>query len=118
MPFCWVMLQMFDSQQKSTHMRTVTSKDGTTIAFDQSGQGPAIIPVGGAFQHRAIDPGTVRLAELLAKDFTTYHYDRRGRGDSRDTQPYAREREIEDLEALIAAAGGSVYMFGSHPAVL
>ncbi|HZD56201.1 MAG TPA: alpha/beta hydrolase [Anaerolineales bacterium] len=93
-------------------MKQVTSKDGTSIAFDQSGKGPAIILVGGAFQHRAIDPQTAQLAALLAQHFTVFHYDRRGRGDSGDTQPYAIEREIEDLEALIKAAGGSACVFG------
>lgn len=93
-------------------METVTSKDGTTIAYDKRGQGPAIILVGGAFQYRAFDQSTAHLAELLAGEgFTTYHYDRRGRGDSTDTQPYSKEREIEDLKALIAAAGGSAYVY-------
>ena len=73
-------------ERKETTMNTVTSKDGTTIAFDRSGQGPALILVGGAFQHRAIDPSTARLAELLSPNFTVYHYDRRGRGDSGDTR--------------------------------
>jgi pimeloyl-ACP methyl ester carboxylesterase len=100
-------------------MNTVTSKDGTTIAFDRSGAGPAIILVGGALQHRAIDPSTARLAELLAPNFTVYHYDRRGRGDSGDTAPYAVEREIEDIDALIQEAGGSAFVFGmSSGAVL
>ncbi len=100
-------------------MDTVTSKDGTTIAFDRSGEGPAIVLVGGAFQHRAIDPSTARLAELLAPSFTVYHYDRRGRGDSGDTAPYAVEREIEDIDALIQDAGGSASLFGmSSGAVL
>src|SRR6478736_3974017 len=93
-------------------MRTVTSKDGTTIAFDESGHGPAIILVGGAIQHRAMDPQTAHLAALLAPHFTVFHYDRRGRGDSTDTQPYAVEREIEDIEALINAAGGSAFVSG------
>jgi len=78
----------------------VTSKDGTPIAFERSGEGPAIILVGGAIQHRAIDPQTAQLAAILAQDFTVFHYDRRGRGDSADTLPYAVEREIEDLEAF------------------
>ena len=100
-------------------MNTVTSKDGTTIAFDRYGEGAAIILVGGAFQHRAIDPSTARLAEFLAPNFTVYHYDRRGRGDSGDTVPYAVEREIEDIEALIQDAGGSAFVFGmSSGAVL
>ncbi|MEO8425181.1 MAG: alpha/beta hydrolase, partial [Actinomycetota bacterium] len=100
-------------------MNTVTSKDGTTIAFDRYGEGPAIVPVGGAFQHRAIDPSTAHLAELLAPQFTVYHYDRRGRGGSGDTAPYAVEREIEDIDALIQEAGGSAFAFGmSSGAVL
>ncbi|SRR5258708_16310228 len=93
-------------------MNQVISKDGTAIAFDRSGKGPAIILVGGAFQHRAIDPGTAQLAALLAQHFTVFHYDRRGRGDSSDTQPYAVEREIEDLDALIKEASGSAFVFG------
>lgn len=100
-------------------MKTVTSKDGTTIAFDRSGEGPAIVLVGGAFQHRAIDTSTARLAERLAPNFTVYHYDRRGRGESGDTAPYAVNREIEDIDALIQDAGGSAYVFGmSSGAVL
>lgn len=100
-------------------MQKVTSKDGTTIAFDKLGKGPAVILVGGAFQHRAIDSQTAQLAELLAQDFTVYHYDRRGRGDSGDTLPYAIEREIEDLDALIKDAGGRAFVFGmSSGAVL
>jgi pimeloyl-ACP methyl ester carboxylesterase len=88
------------------------SKDGTAIAFDRLGDGPAVILVGGAFQHRAIDQPTAKLAALLAQHFTVFHYDRRGRGDSSDTQPYAVEREIEDLEALINEAGGSAFVYG------
>ncbi len=93
-------------------MRKVHSKDGTTIAFDQSGKGSPIILVGGAFQHRSIDPRTAQLAALLAPHFTVFHYDRRGRGDSSDTAPYAVEREVEDLGALIAEAGESAFVFG------
>lgn len=93
-------------------MDTVHSHDGTPIAFDRLGAGPALILVGGAFQYRAIDPRTARLAELLAPRFSVYHYDRRGRGDSGDTAPYAVAREVEDLDALIAAAGGSALVFG------
>jgi pimeloyl-ACP methyl ester carboxylesterase len=100
-------------------MRKVISKDGTPIAFDQSGQGPALILVGGAFQHRAIDPRTAQLAAFLAPHFTVFHYDRRGRGDSGDTPPYAVEREVEDIEALINEAGGTAFVFGgSSGAVL
>lgn len=93
-------------------MNQVISQDGTAIAFDRSGQGPALILVGGAFQYRAIDPPTAQLAALLTEQFTVVHYDRRGRGDSGDTQPYAVEREIEDLEALITEAGGQAAVFG------
>ena len=93
-------------------MKTVTSKDGTTIAFDQSGQGPAVILVDGALQYRAFDQGMAQLADLLAQHFTVIHYDRRGRGDSTDTQPYALEREIEDIDALIDEAGGPAFVYG------
>src|SRR5262245_36078431 len=100
-------------------MNVVTSADGTKIAYDQYGDGPALVLVGGAFQHRALDPRTAELAELLAKRFTVYHYDRRGRGDSGDTMPYAVAREIEDLAAVIDNAGGSASIFGmSSGAVL
>jgi pimeloyl-ACP methyl ester carboxylesterase len=93
-------------------MKTVTSKDGTTIAFDQSGKGPGVILVDGALQYRAFDQGMAPLADLLAHHFTVFHYDRRGRGDSTDTQPYTLAREIEDIEALIDEAGGSVSLYG------
>lgn len=100
-------------------MERVRSSDGTAIAFDRTGEGPPVILVGGAFQHRAIDAATVELARLLAGHFTLFHYDRRGRGDSGDTPPYAVEREVEDLEALIDEAGGSAFVFGgSSGAVL
>jgi pimeloyl-ACP methyl ester carboxylesterase len=95
-------------------MKTVTSKDGTTIAFDQSGRGAVLILVGGMFEQRAMDSETRRLATLplLAQHFTVLHYDRRGRGDSTDMQPYALEREIEDIEAIISEVGGSAFLFG------
>ena len=100
-------------------MDQVISKDGTIIAFDRSGNGPAVVLVAGAFQYRAIDQQTAQLAALLAQHLTVFHYDRRGRGDSSDTPPYAIEREIEDLEALINEAGGSAFVFGmSSGAVL
>src|SRR5262245_14652384 len=100
-------------------MDKVHSKDGTKIAFDRSGAGPAVILVGGAIQHRSIDPRTAHLAALLAQTFTVFHYDRRGRGESGDTPPYAVEREVEDIEALIKAAGGAAFLFGnSSSAVL
>lgn len=90
-------------------MKTVTSKDGTRIAFDQSGAGPAVILVVGAFNERATG---APLAKFLEPHFSVFTYDRRGRGDSGDTSPYAVEREIEDLDALIAQAGGSACVFG------
>ena len=93
-------------------MKKVQSADGTTIAFDQLGKGPAIILVGGALEQRAMDSETAQLAPLLAQHFTVFHYDRRGRGDSTDTLPYAVEREIEDIDALITEAGGSAFVFG------
>src|SRR5438046_3685214 len=93
-------------------MKKVQSADGTTIAFDQLGKGPAVILVGGALEQRAMDSETAQLAALLAQHFTVFHYDRRGRGDSSDTQPYAVEREVEDLDALITEAGGSAFVFG------
>ena len=100
-------------------MPTVTSKDGTTIAFDKVGSGPAVILVNGAIAYRAFDPSMAQLAELLGTHFTVYNYDRRGRGDSGDTQPFAKEREIEDLQALVEDAGGKAMVFGiSSGAVL
>ena len=97
-------------------MRTVTSKDGTSIAFDQSGQGPALVLVAPAFGTRADEAS---LAAALAPSFTVFAYDRRGRGESGDTASYAVEREIEDLDAIIDAAGGSANVFGhSSGAVL
>lgn len=93
-------------------METVHSKDGTSIAFDCRGDGPPIIVVSGSFGVRSA-PVVKQLASSLASDFTVFTYDRRGRGDSGDTEPYAVEREIEDIEALIDEAGGSAFVFGS-----
>ncbi len=90
-------------------MRTVISNDSTTIAFDQSGAGPAVILVGGALSDRT---AAAPVAALLAPHFTVINFDRRGRGDSGDTHPYAVEREVEDIAALIAAVGGSACVFG------
>jgi pimeloyl-ACP methyl ester carboxylesterase len=95
-------------------MPTVTSADGTAIAYERSGSGPAIVLVDGALCHRAGGPMRP-LAAALAGDFTVYAYDRRGRGDSGDTQPYALQREVDDLRAVVdvaAAAGGSVALYG------
>jgi pimeloyl-ACP methyl ester carboxylesterase len=94
-------------------MGKVSSRDGTAIAFDRTGDGPPVILVGGATQHRAIDASTERLAALLATRFTVFQYDRRGRGDSGDTAPYAVEREVEDLGALVAEAGGTAAVYGT-----
>jgi pimeloyl-ACP methyl ester carboxylesterase len=93
-------------------MDTVTSKDGTAIAFDSYGTGTPVILVGGAFQYRAFDPRTAKLARLISADHTVLHYDRRGRGDSGNTMPYTVEREIDDIQALIEAVGGSAGVFG------
>src|SRR5438270_4308784 len=92
-------------------MNTVVSADGTTIAFDRAGQGPPVILVAGATATRA-DSGSSGLAERLAGRFTAYTYDRRGRGDSADTRLYAVEREVEDIAALVAEAGGTACIYG------
>ena len=92
-----------------TVVEKVRSKDGTEIAYDQLGDGPALVLVGAAWNDRM---SAAPLAQLLADDFTVYTYDRRGRGDSGDTAPYAVEREIEDLTSVIEAGGGSAYAFG------
>jgi pimeloyl-ACP methyl ester carboxylesterase len=92
-------------------MDKVRSKDGTTIAFDAQGEGPPLILVDGAMTTRS-SGSKPELAKLLAQHFTVYSYDRRGRGDSGDTKPYAVEREIEDIEALIDRAGGSAFVYG------
>jgi pimeloyl-ACP methyl ester carboxylesterase len=93
-------------------MRTVTSSDGTKIAFERVGQGPPVVVVDGAFLYRAIDPWTPEFAKQLAERHTVYTYERRGRGNSGDTAPYAVAREIEDLAAVIDEAGGSAYVLG------
>jgi pimeloyl-ACP methyl ester carboxylesterase len=92
-------------------MNHVRSKDGTPIAYERSGSGPALILVDGALCSRAFGP-SAKLAALLAPHFTVYTYDRRGRGQSGDTPPYAPAREVEDLAALISAAGGSASLVG------
>jgi pimeloyl-ACP methyl ester carboxylesterase len=92
-------------------MNSVTSTDGTTIAYDRIGTGPALILVDAAGHYRDFS-SFGGLIELLAADFTVYHYDRRGRGGSTDTPPYAVHREVEDLAALIDQAGGSANLYG------
>ncbi|WP_339203857.1 alpha/beta hydrolase [Paenibacillus sp. FSL K6-3182] len=99
-------------------MYTATSKDGTKIAYDKMGKGQALILVAGAFSYRKF-PAQVQLARLLSEHFTVFNYDRRGRGDSGDTQPYDTTHEIDDLKAMIEEAGGSAYVWGlSSGAVL
>jgi pimeloyl-ACP methyl ester carboxylesterase len=93
-------------------MNTVTSADGTSIVYDRAGDGPTVILVDGALCSRKFGP-MPSLAPLLAKNFTVYTYDRRGRGDSGNTEPYTVEREIDDIEALIDAAGGSAHLYGA-----
>ena len=92
-------------------MPTVTSADGTVIAYERTGRGPALVLVDGALCHRAAGPMRP-LAALLRERFTVHAYDRRGRGESSDTTPYAVAREIEDLQALIEEAGGGAYVYG------
>lgn len=89
-----------------------TSADGTPIGYTRAGSGAPLILVDGALNDRALNGPNPRLAAVLAAGFTVYTYDRRGRGHSGDTPPYGVEREIEDLEALITAAGGSAAVYG------
>ncbi len=92
-------------------MNTAVSPDGTKIAYDRQGHGPAVILIDGAMCTR--DAGAKpELVRLLAQHFTVFSYDRRGRGDSGDTSPYAVEREIEDIETLIDEGGGTASLFG------
>jgi pimeloyl-ACP methyl ester carboxylesterase len=92
-------------------MKKRSSKDGTPIAYDRTGEGPPLILVDGALCYRASGPSGP-LAALLASHFTVFTYDRRGRGDSGDTAPYSIDREVEDLEALLKEAGGSAFVYG------
>jgi pimeloyl-ACP methyl ester carboxylesterase len=90
-------------------MPKITSQDGTTIAYDKKGQGPLLILVLGALNRRSQGK---KLAELLSDRFTVVCYDRRGRGDSTDTQPYSTDNEVEDIEALIDTLGGNAFLYG------
>jgi pimeloyl-ACP methyl ester carboxylesterase len=90
-------------------MNRVTSKDGTSIAYERQGSGAAVILVGGGLVDRSEN---APLGAVLAGRFTMYNYDRRGRGESGDTPPYSLEREIEDIEAVLAEAGGSAHLYG------
>jgi pimeloyl-ACP methyl ester carboxylesterase len=102
--------------EKENAMQYVTSKDGTRIAYEQSGQGPALVMVCGVLGDHHQHAG---LARLLASHFTVYNIDRRGHGESGMTEPYAAQREIEDIDALITEAGGSAFVYGSSgPGVL
>lgn len=92
-------------------MRTTQSRDGTTLAYDVYGDGPALLFITGATCFRSFWP-VLHDAEVFAQEFTVYNYDRRGRGDSGNTLPYTVEREIEDIEALIDAAGGAISLYG------
>ena len=94
----------------NTTLQRVTSADGTSIAIERQGDGPPIVLVCGGSVDRGANAG---VAAILASDFSVLNFDRRGRGDSGDTLPYAIEREIEDIDAVIAAAGGSVGLWGS-----
>jgi pimeloyl-ACP methyl ester carboxylesterase len=90
-------------------VKSVTSADGTVIAYEQQGTGPALIIVDGAMSTRS---GKASLRAMLAAQLTVFGYDRRGRGDSGDTLPYAVDREIEDIQALIEVAGGTATLYG------
>ena len=92
-------------------MPTVTSRDGTSIFYDRLGDGPPVVLVTGGSVDRSSNAGLA--AELAGRGFTAYNYDRRGRGPSGDTPPYAIEREIEDIAAVIEVAGGRAYLYGS-----
>ena len=99
-------------------MNKAKSKDGTLIAYDVSGSGPILIYITGAICHRTFFP-IKKDVEILSKNFTVYNYDRRGRGDSDCPHDYSLENEIDDIEALIDAAGTSAYIMGhSSGAVL
>jgi pimeloyl-ACP methyl ester carboxylesterase len=97
-------------KEKGTNLDTI-SKDGTKIAYTKTGSGPALILVDGAFCYRENGP-SAPLALLLAKYFTVFTYDRRGRGESSDTAPYAIAREVEDLGSLVKEAGGAAFVVG------
>src|SRR5215211_4972111 len=99
----------YEARSEGKLVNRVMSSDGTHIAFEKFGDGPSVIVVGGATCDRAM---TRPLAEELAQHFTVTNYDRRGRGDSGDTAPYAVEREVEDLGALLVEAGGRASVYG------
>jgi len=90
--------------------KTAISRDGTVIAYEQTGSGPTVILVSAALADRS---GNRRLARYLSDRFTVINYDRRGRGTSGNTRPYTIEKEVEDVEALVNASRGSAFLFGS-----
>ena len=90
-------------------MKTVQSRDGTTIAFVRSGSGPSLILIVGALSDHT---AAAAFSPHLESHFTVYSYDRRGRGESGNTQPYTVEREMEDLAALVDDIGEPVFLFG------
>lgn len=92
-------------------MKTTRSKDGTTLAYDVYGNGPALIFITGATCFRSMEP-VLHDAKVFAEEFTVSNYDRRGRGDSGNTLPYTIQRELEDIEAMIDAAGSRAYVYG------
>ncbi|SCG67284.1 alpha/beta fold hydrolase [Micromonospora halophytica] len=92
-------------------MSVVTSRDGTHIAYERAGSGPPLVLIDAAGHFRA-NSALGELADLLTGDFTVYRYDRRGRGESGDTPSYAPAREVEDIAALVAAAGAPVALYG------
>lgn len=92
-------------------MKKVISQDGTHIAYERIGEGPALIYITGALCHRSFSP-VAETARVLSSRFSVFSYDRRGRGGSGDTEPYAVAREVEDIESLIDEAGGSAYLYG------
>src|SRR5215211_7747264 len=102
------------NREKVEPMSTVTSADGTTIDYDAYGNGPTVIFIGGASQHRAIDQRTTEIAkQLAAEGFTAVDYDRRGRDRSGDTPPWTLARAVEDVAALIQATGAPATLYSS-----
>lgn len=113
--FALALLVVLHSKEKTMHSlgenRVMVSRDGTRIAFTTMGSGPSVVLVDGAFCYRENGPAP-DLAPLLAQHFTVFVYDRRGRGESGDTPPYAIEREIDDIRAIVDEAGGTADVVG------
>ena len=102
---------MLTENARTPATQAVLSRDGTPIACERRGQGHALILIDGALCLRTMGPSGP-LAKALENSFTVFRYDRRGRGDSGDTAPYAVEREVDDIEAVLGAAGGEAYVWG------